>query len=59
MKPTVEVEARWRSSHTFEFETEEEAEKFAEAVNEGDLDAIVKAGDVHSDVAELVDFSAH
>lgn len=58
---TVEVTARWESHHTFEFETDEKAEAFREAVDSGGetgLNAIVEAGDVDSSIAELVDWSA-
>lgn len=54
----VRVEATWKSGHTFEFDTEEEANEFRRAINAGDLNALVREGDVHSGTAELTDFEA-
>jgi hypothetical protein len=55
----VTVEACWRSETSFEFETQEEADAFREKVGGGGdegLKAIVDAGDVTSQLAELTDF---
>lgn len=55
----VKVRARWESVDTFEFETEEEAARFRNVVADGGqdgLDAIVEAGDITADGAELVDW---
>lgn len=57
---TVGVTAEWTSSHTFEFEDEAAAQRFRERVEAGGDDAlaaIVEAGDVDSQIAELSDFS--
>lgn len=58
---TVHVNAEWRSGHNFEFEDEREAVAFARLVNRGGeegLDAIIEAGDVTSQNAELINWSA-
>lgn len=55
----VTVEATWRSSETFEFDSEEEAQRFRERVASGGSDgltAIVDAGDITTANAELVDW---
>lgn len=55
----VTIESRWRSETTFEFDTDEEAAAFREKVERGGdegLKAIVDAGDVDSQIAELTDW---
>lgn len=57
----VTVDATWRSTTTFEFDTEAEADEFRRLVKAGGVDglnAIVEAGDVDTSGAELVDWEA-
>lgn len=54
----VYVNHEWKGQTPFEFETEEQAQEFKDAVNNGDLDVIVTAGDIRSNVCDLVNFEA-
>ena len=56
---TVEVTSVWHCSHPFEFDSEKEAEEFYDAAERGDLEEILKYGDIRPDhTAELYDYGA-
>lgn len=55
---TVGVNHTWKGTARFEFETEDEANAFHEAVEGGDLNAIVDAGDIDTSAVELTDFGS-
>lgn len=59
MKHEVSVRATWETDTVFEFDTEHQAEEFAEKVNQGNLDVVIEAGDIYSDNASLMDYHAY
>jgi len=56
----VTVTGDWRSSAAFEFDDEDEAQRFADAVNGGDLNPVVESDQNELDTsnAELVNWDA-
>ena len=56
----VTVTSQWEAIEEFEFDSREDAEEFIEKASSGGsegLDAIVDAGDVSKQGAELIDWS--
>lgn len=56
--PTITVRAEWVTETRFDFDSAEDAQRFKDAVNGGDLSAIVEAGDIDSSGASLENFEA-
>ena len=57
-KYVVNVSHTWKGSTQFEFDSQDDAQAFADKVNGGDLGAIVDAGDIDTSGVGLTDFAA-